>query len=187
MTTTPAGSQDIVLQFAWNEAIEDLYASWHRQVTAAEHLHKVAADRLRLRHLLVGSAIVVASTLTAAGAIAARRVGPRVLADLGIDRDVSWVAVAAVASLAALLAVVQMFARYATRAEGHRIAALRYGSLGREMAATLTMPREVRREPDHVLVDTRERMSRYDDASPAIGGAARRRRHQRSTAIANEA
>jgi hypothetical protein len=187
MTTTPAGSQDIMLQFAWNEAIEDLYASWHRQVTAAEHLHQVAADRLRLRHLVVGSAIVVASTMTAAGAIVARGVEPGVLADVGIDRDLLWVAVAAVASLAAFLAVVQMFARYATRAEGHRIAALRYGSLGREMAATLTMPREVRREPDHVLVDTRERMSRYDDASPAIGGAARRRRHQRSTAIANEA
>jgi len=38
----------------WDDSIEDLYDSWYRRVAAAEHGHRVMADRMRRRHLLVG-------------------------------------------------------------------------------------------------------------------------------------
>lgn len=167
MTATPGTSGDIVLQFAWNDAMEDLYASWQRQVAATEHAHRATADRLRLRHVLIGSFLVAAATLTAAGALAIR-FEPRTVAAVGIDADGLLLGLAAAGSLAAILGIVQTFTRYATRTEGHRIAALRYGSLGREMGSMLALPREARSEPDHALVDARERMRRYEYAAPAI-------------------
>ena len=66
--------------------------------------------------------------------------------------------------LAAVLSSLQTFLRYATRAEGHRIAALRYETLRRDLATTLALPREARSQPD----SARQRMDRYAKESPTI-------------------
>ena len=79
------------------------------------------------------------------------------------------VIVGTISVLAAVLSSLQTFLRYATRAEGHRIAALRYETLRREMATTLALPREARGQPDRALDTVRGRMDRYAKESPTIG------------------
>ena len=69
----------------------------------------------------------------------------------------------------AVLSSLQTFLRYATRAEGHRIAALRYETLRREMAEKLALPRAARGQPDGDLESVRQRMDRYAKESPTIG------------------
>lgn len=175
MTGTPSRSDDILVTFAWNDAIEELYGSWRRDAATAEHAHRVAGERSGTRHAIVGSLLVLASVVAAAGALVLLAEGPRsVAATAGLGRDAVLIVVASAASASAVLTVAAMILRDPARAEAHRIAALRYASLVREIDATLAMPREVRRDPDGALVEARERIDRYAKGSRPIGRWLRR-------------
>ena len=156
--------------FEWDDSVEDLYASWHRRVAAAEHGHRLMADRLHRRYLLLGIAVVVFTTLVGMSAFASiSKAHGNSIQGLDIDPDIVLVAVGTVSVLAAVLSSLQTLLRYATRAEGHRIAALRYETLRRDMATTLALPREARGQPDRDLDSVRQRMDRYAKESPTIG------------------
>ena len=154
----------------WDDAIEDLYDSWYRRVAAAEHGHRVMADRMRRRHLLLGIPVVILTTLVGTSAFASigKAQGDSIKV-IGIDPDKVLFLVGTISVLAAVLSSLQTFLRYATRAEGHRIAALRYETLRRDMATTLALPRGARGQPDRALDSVRQRMDRYAKESPTIG------------------
>jgi hypothetical protein len=115
--------------------VEELYASWHRRVAAAEHGHRLMADRLRRRYLLLGIPVVVLTTLIGTSAFASiSKAQGNSIQGLEIDPDIVLLAVGTISVLAAVLSSLQTFLRHATRAEGHRIAALRYETLRRDMA-----------------------------------------------------
>jgi len=154
----------------WNESIEDLYDSWYRRVAAAEHGHRVMADRMRRRHLLLGIPVVILTTLVGTSAFASiNKAHGDSIQNIGFDPDKVLFLVGTISVLAAVLSSLQTFMRYATRAEGHRIAALRYETLRRDMATTLALPREARGQPDRSLDSVRQRMDRYAKESPTIG------------------
>ena len=154
----------------WDESIEDLYDSWYRRVAAAEHGHRVMADRMRRRHLLLGIPVVILTTLVGTSAFASiSKAHGDSITFLGVDPDAVLIVVGTISVLAAVLSSLQTFLRYATRAEGHRIAALRYETLRRDMATTLALPREARSQPDRSLDSVRQRMDRYAKESPTIG------------------
>ena len=171
MASTPTRrTRDTVSKITWDDAIEDLYASWHRRVAAAEHGHRLMADRLRRRHLLIGIPVVVLTTLVGTSAFASiSKAHGNSITFLGVDPDAVLVVVGTISVLAAILSSLQTFLRYATRAEGHRIAALRYETLRRDMATTLALPRDARGQPDRDLDSARQRMDRYAKESPTIG------------------
>ncbi|HET7235187.1 MAG TPA: SLATT domain-containing protein [Actinomycetota bacterium] len=164
MATTPTKPS----RLAWDDALENLYESWHRRVAAAEHGHRLMADRLRRRYLMLGIPVVVLTTVVGTSAFAsvqnASETGD------GAANSQTWLIVVGVISvLAAVLSSLQTFLRYATRAEGHRIAALRYETLRRDMAETLALPRDARGQPEGSLNSARQRMDRYAKESPTIG------------------
>ena len=154
----------------WDDSIEDLLDSWYRRVAAAEHGHRLMADRMRRRHLLLGIPVVILTTLVGTSAFASiSKAHGNSITFLGIDPDAVLVIVGTISVLAAVLSSLQTFLRYATRAEGHRIAALRYETLRRDMATTLALPRAARGQPDRALDNVRGRMDRYAKESPTIG------------------
>jgi hypothetical protein len=167
--TSTRWTSDIVTTFAWDDAIEDLYDSWRRRAAAAEHGHRLMADRLRLRHVLLGAPVVLLTALVAAAALLSLGDTDASIATGGLDAEIALIVVAAVGALAATLGALQTFLRYAGRSEGHRIAALRYESLRREMETMLAVPRDVRGQPDVSLTGARLRLDRYANESPAIG------------------
>ena len=171
METTPTRrTRDVAPKFVWDDALEDLYGSWHRRVAAAERGHRLMADRLRRRHLLIGIPVVVLTTLVGTSAFASvNNAQSDSITTGGIDPDVVLLLVGSISVLAAVLSSLQTFLRYATRAESHRIASLRYETLRREMAKELTIPREARGDPDRTLDSARQRMDRYSKESPNIG------------------
>jgi hypothetical protein len=174
MTESTTQLETIVTTFAWDDAIEDLYTSWRDEVRRAGYAHEVLERRLQLRSIVVGLVVVVATVCAGAIALApvlAHEAYAR--ATTGIDRDVMPIVVASLAAVAAVLAMLQAAAPSAVRAERHRTAALRYGSLDRAMAAMLALPRDARPSPDAALAWVRERLTRYERQSPAV--AARRR------------
>lgn len=173
MSSTKEERGGISLEFEWTPEIEELCASWRREVASAGRLHRLAAERLRLRHVAIGSLLVVTTVFTAAAATA-MRYDRTALAYVGLDDDRTMLVIAVAASIAAALALIQTFARFAVRAERHRVAALRYASLDRRISGQLALPRAARREPDRVMAETQERMRRYGEGSPVIRRRLRR-------------
>ena len=145
----------------WDEGVEHLYEAWHRRVAAAETGHRLMADRLRRRHLGLGIPVVVLTTI----------VGTSVFASMeGTNAaDPVLAIIGAVSLIAAVLSSLQTFLRYATRAEGHRVAAIRYETLRRDMAKVLALPRDARGDSERVLDSARQHMDRYARESPTIG------------------
>jgi hypothetical protein len=165
MATSPAKTK-----VAWDDGLERLYDSWHRRVAAAEHGHRLMADRLRRRYLLLGIPVVIFTTLVGTSAFASmQNASANSITTENANSDMVLLIVGAISVLAAVLSSLQTFLRYATRAEGHRIAALRYETLRREMAETAALPRELRGQPDRTLDTVRNRMDRYAKESPTIG------------------
>jgi hypothetical protein len=146
---------------AWDDELEGLLQSWHRRVAAAEAGHRVMADRMRRRYLMLGVPVVVLTTV----------VGTSVFASIQDSTVPTWVRVlvGSVSILAAVISSLQTFLRYGMRAEGHRVAAIRYETLRRDMAAVLAIPRASRTEPLRQLDSVRGRMDRYAKESPTIG------------------
>jgi hypothetical protein len=146
---------------AWDDELEGLLQSWHRRVAAAEAGHRVMADRMRRRYLMLGVPVVVLTTV----------VGTSVFASIQDSTVPTWVRVlvGSVSILAAVISSLQTFLRYGMRAEGHRVAAIRYETLRRDMAAVLAIPRASRTEPLRQLESVRGRMDRYAKESPTIG------------------
>jgi conflict system pore-forming effector with SLATT domain len=145
----------------WDDQLEELLRSWHRRVAAAEAGHRVMADRMRRRYLMLGVPVVILTTI----------VGTSVFASIQDAKVATWirVVVGSVSLLAAVISSLQTFLRYGMRAEGHRVAAIRYETLRRDMAAVLAIPRASRTEPIRQLDGVRNRMDRYAKESPTIG------------------
>jgi hypothetical protein len=159
---TPARSVKETLPGAsWDDEVERLYQSWLRRVAAAEAGHRLMADRMRHRYLFLGVPVVVLTTI----------VGTSVFASLQ-DAKVSTtirVCVGSTSILAAVISSLQTFLRYGMRSEGHRVAAIRYETLRRDMAEVLAMPRPARAAAERQLDSARQRMDRYAKESPTIG------------------
>ena len=145
----------------WNDDIEFLYASWHRRVAAAEYGHRLMSDRMRNRHLALGIPVVVLTTVVGTSVFAS-------LQDANVPTAVA-IAVGCLSLLAAVLSSVQTFMRYSLRSDGHRVAAIRYETLRRDMAEVLAMPRASRADPARELDSVRARLDRYAKESPLIG------------------
>jgi hypothetical protein len=145
---------------AWEDDVENLYESWHRRSAAAEAGHRTMAERMRRRYVMLGIPIVVLTTV----------VGTSVFASLQ-HQAVSTplrIVVGSLSILAAVMSSLQAFLRYGTRAEGHRIATIRYETLRRDMSETLAVPRAFRPDPVHELDSVRQRLDRYAKESPNV-------------------
>ena len=144
----------------WDDRLEELLRAWHRRVAAIERGHRLMADRMRRRHLGLGIPVVVLTTA----------VGTSVFASMqDSDRNTLLVIAGTVSLVAAVLSSLQTFLRYSMRWEGHRIAAIRYEALRRDMAEMLAVPREARGDPVKQLDGVRQRMDRYAKESPTVG------------------
>ena len=162
MPETPTRRQRTTFSKAvWTDEVEDLYSSWHRRVAAAEYGHRIMSDRMRTRHLALGIPVVVLTTAVGTSVFASLQ-GPSVPTAAAIT-------VGACNLLAAILSSLQTFMRYSLRSDGHRIAAIRYETLRRDMAEVLVLPREARADPAKELDSVRSRLDRYAKESPLIG------------------
>jgi hypothetical protein len=148
-------------KLAWDDETDRLYTAWQRRVAAAEYGHRLMSDRLQRRHLLLGVPVVVLTTVVGTGVFAS-------IEEDGFSTALA-VVVGSVSILAAVLSSLQTFLKYSARSEGHRIAAIRYETLRRDMARVLAMPRVARGDPVRLVDAARQRMDRYAKESPAVG------------------
>jgi len=144
----------------WDDDVESLLQSWHRRVAAAEAGHRLMAERMRRRYLMLGVPIIVLTTV----------VGTSVFASLQNAKVPTTVriVVGSISIIAAVLSSLQTFLRYGMRSEGHRIATIRYETLRRDISELLALPRQARPDPVRQLDSVRQRLDRYAKESPTI-------------------
>jgi hypothetical protein len=106
-----------------------LALQWYGRVVLVQHGHYLAALYFTRRHWILGGATVA---LTAA-------VGTSVFATLAKQADL-LVLTGALSIFATLTASLQMFLSYGERADKHRVAGARYGTIGRELELLLAAP-----------------------------------------------
>jgi hypothetical protein len=119
------------------------------------------ADRMRHRYLFLGVPVVALTTIVGTSVFAS-------LQDANVSATVR-VIVGSTSILAAVISSLQTFLRYGARSEGHRVAAIRYETLRRDMAKVLALPPSARTPAVRQLDSVRQRMDRYAKESPIIG------------------
>src|SRR5439155_23811219 len=136
----------------WDDDVKYLLQSWHRRVAAAEAGHRLMAERMRRRYLMLGVPIIVLTTV----------VGTSVFASLQNAKVPTTVriVVGSISIIAAVLSSLQSFLRYGMRSEGHRIATIRYETLRRDISELLALPRQSRPDPVRQLDSVRQRLDR---------------------------
>jgi hypothetical protein len=103
---------------------EQVLHEWYHRVVVTQRAHYSSADHFGARKYWLGVPAVVLSTLVGTSVFATVQKQP----ELWLQVSVGLASVAA-----ALLTSLQTFLGYAERAEKHRLAAAKYGALGREL------------------------------------------------------
>ncbi len=132
---------------------EQVLQDWYQRVAITQRAHYLSADHFGSRKYWLGVPAVVLSTLVGTSVFATVQKQP----ELWLQVSVGLASV-----LAALLTSLQTFLGYAERAEKHRIAGAKYGSLGRELEqlrASVSTPSveamsEVRKRLDDLAVES---------------------------------
>ena len=99
---------------------------WYDRVGITQKAHQYSVERFERRGHMLGIPTIVLTAI----------VGTSIFAAIGESVDIRLQIVAGLISVtAAVLASLQTFLGYAERTEKHRIAAAKYGALGRELEA----------------------------------------------------
>ena len=123
MSTNPRVDEGDAKLQSWDQA-EPLFKDWLVRTAAAQYGHQLKADRSRVYSLLFGIPLVVLSTFVGTSVFASVNHSP--------SNGLKWL-VGGVSVAAAALGSVQTFLGYAQLSERHRVAAIRYANLRREV------------------------------------------------------
>ncbi|HEX2093388.1 MAG TPA: SLATT domain-containing protein, partial [Longimicrobiaceae bacterium] len=137
--------------------------------------HFQAARRNELRNVLLGIPVVILSAV----------VGATVAFQSSSDTRVK-AAVGTLSVIAGILASLQTFLRHAERAEKHRIAAVRYGSLRRELEEVFLFRSREEPFPQKFVESFRMRWAALDRETPMLpGGIVQRVAAERAAVFAD--
>lgn len=135
---------------------EELLEDWYRRLRYAQYAHYEAAKAFDRMNYWLGIPVVVLSTF----------VGTSVFASLGkLVNPTVQISIGLVSVLAATLASLQTFLRFSERAEKHRIAASKYGSLRREIEELLAADASISRD---AVTSLRQGIDRLAEDAPHV-------------------
>jgi len=144
----------------------DLISCWQSRINRMKDAHYAAATELQRGHMYLGLPATIGSAV----------VGATVFTSLATSTSVGVQIAAGLLSLVAgVLAALQTFLRQAERAEQHRLAGARYGTLKSEIELLATFPPPDPAQLEVSLHALRHRWDEIREKSPAIPtGLARR-------------
>ncbi|MBB6600329.1 SLATT domain-containing protein [Luteimonas sp. MC1825] len=137
----------------------ELFEKWLKGVRLAHIAHSKAAANDARRHKAFGIPVVIVTTI----------VGTAVFSSLGEPPERGWTIVAGVLSVAAaILSGLQTFLGYAASAERHRVSALKYGTLRRELEQFLEDPPQIPGALTQFADEFRSRWDAVDELAPPL-------------------
>ncbi|HEX8495335.1 MAG TPA: SLATT domain-containing protein [Pyrinomonadaceae bacterium] len=136
---------------------DELLVKWSERVRRAQAAHYDSAVRCNRQHFWIGVPVVILTAL----------IGTSVFVTLQKEADFYMKLAVGLASVAAaVLASVQTFLRFLERAESHRIAAMRFGALRKEIEYIQAFPPKDSEQIKDVTKSLLERWNNINEESP---------------------
>src|SRR4051794_9956662 len=137
-----------------------LLKTWYDRITWVQIAHFDAAMRFGSRNLQMGLPAIILSTI----------VGTSVFASLNNDTIPQWakITVGVISIAAAVLTALQTFLSFSERAEKHRITAVRYGAVGRQIEQFLETGSAANDKTEALINQVRESLNRLAEECPVL-------------------
>ena len=149
-------------EYTWNPRHEVVLKKWAEQAMCFTKMHEQSHRKYARQNIQFTLPVIVMSTITGTANFA--------LASF----DEGWrtrlpIVIGSVNILAGMITTIAQYLRLSEKSEGHRVAALAYGKMARNVESELSLPRSERTTGGLPLVKAcRNEMDRLDEQSPDI-------------------
>jgi hypothetical protein len=144
----------------WHSALEDYFAGIGERANSLAWAHKQAESKYSAARAYIEVPCICLGVINGAVSVGS--------SSLFGDSPYASVGVGAVALITALLSTINSYYAFGKRQEGHRIAAVQYGKLFRELAVVLSLPRSERTDPTTLLTSVRDQYDRLAESAPIL-------------------
>ena len=144
----------------WHSALEDYFAGIGERANSLAWAHKQAESKYAAARAYIEVPCICLGVINGAVSVGS--------SSLFGDSPYASVGVGAVALITALLSTINSYYAFGKRQEGHRIAAVQYGKLFRELAVVLSLPRSERTDPTTLLTSVRDQYDRLAESAPIL-------------------
>lgn len=146
----------------WSEQHERILKSWGENAICLQRIHDHCHHRFRRRSIMLTLPVIIMSTVTGTANFSMGSF------DVTLRERIS-VIIGTVNLLAGMITTISQYLRLSELSEGHRVAALAYGKLQRNVGSELNLPRFERSVSGlHAVKATRGEMDRLAEQSPNI-------------------
>lgn len=142
----------------WSSQLEDIIASEAERCRGLAWIHQRAELVLSKKNNTLAIPVIVLSTLSGTASIGSQ--------SLFGDNQYASVGIGCVSILVGILQTLSSYFAYARKAEAHHQAYLQYSKLFSWIQVELGLPREERAEPEQILQQLRDQMSRLAETTP---------------------
>lgn len=146
----------------WNSRHEVVLKEWAEQAICYQKMHEHSHRKYARQNIQLTLPVIVMSTITGTANFSLASFSPEWRKHLPI-------LIGAINILAGMITTIAQYLRVSEKSEGHRVAALAYGKMARNVGSELNLPRSERTTGGLSLVRAcRNEMDRLEEQSPDI-------------------
>lgn len=147
----------------WNSRHEVVLKDWAEQAICFQKMHEDSYRKYAVQNIKLTLPVIVMSTITGTANFAMSSFSDE-------WRNILPIIIGSTNILAGMITTIAQYLRVSEKSEGHRVAALAYGKLSRNIESELNLPRHERSSGGLPLVRAcRNEMDRLEEQSPDIG------------------
>lgn len=144
----------------WSTSLEEYFKGTGEKAHALAWLHKRSEERYSKLRAYIDIPVIILGTINGATSIGSSAI-------FG-DNKYASMAIGGIAIVTALLTTISSYYSWSKRAEGHRISALQYNKLYRQIEMQLHLPRESRTSPTDLIKFVKHEYDRLSELSPLV-------------------
>jgi hypothetical protein len=157
------GTKRDVSEHTWNSRHEVVLKEWAEQAVCYQKMHEQSHRKFARQNIQLTLPVIVMSTITGTANFSLASFDDEWRTNLPI-------LIGSINILAGMITTIAQYLRVSEKSEGHRVAALAYGKLARNVGSELNLPRNERTTGGLPLVRAcRNEMDRLEEQSPDIG------------------
>ena len=144
----------------WSNQLEQLIASEGEKARGLAYIHQRCEQIYNTKNNYLTIPIIVASTLAGTASVGSSTLFPD-------DTKVGSIVIGLISISVGILNTINSYFAFAKKAESHRIAYLQYSKLFSTISIELSLPRDERDQPEHLLSQLRSTMERLAETTPS--------------------
>lgn len=147
-------------EIKWSHQLETLIAQEGEKSRGLAYIHQRCEYIYNRKNNYLTIPIIVASTLAGTASVGSSSLFPD-------DAKIGSIVIGLISITVGILNTINSYFAFAKKAESHRIAYLQYSKLFSTIAIEMSLPRDERDEPEHILSMLRTTMERLAETTPS--------------------